>query len=174
MSAIRMTDSQNHSQNHDGKPKRNSIFHEKRNGGHSQELSSIEKRKNLRGGELPNAVGSKFSGWNSVSAVEPFHQNRIVNVGVGNPDLIAEIDFFRVRPGNDARRCCARSCGMAGPHICTMAWHAANAAAVGRSRSNHPRSLGVGKWIAECAGVSTPGGRALAIPANLLENVYFQ
>lgn len=41
------------------------------------------------------------AGWNFSSIVQPFHQNRIANIGVGNPDLIADVDFFRIRrPSN--------------------------------------------------------------------------
>ena len=37
------------------------------------------------------------AGWNFVSPVQPFHQNRIVNTDTGNPDLIADVDFLRLR-----------------------------------------------------------------------------
>lgn len=37
------------------------------------------------------------AGWNFSSPVQPYHQNRIVNAGVGNPDLIADVDFVRLR-----------------------------------------------------------------------------
>jgi YVTN family beta-propeller protein len=38
------------------------------------------------------------AGWSEGNVTLPFHQNRIVNgAGVGNPDLIADVDFFRLR-----------------------------------------------------------------------------
>ncbi|MGB6222730.1 Ig-like domain-containing protein, partial [Haloferula sp.] len=37
------------------------------------------------------------AGWTEDNINLPFHQNRIVNTTVGNPDLIANVDFFRLR-----------------------------------------------------------------------------
>lgn len=40
-----------------------------------------------------------YTDWNNVFIQDPFHHNRTVNTG-GNPDLVADVDFFRVRrPG---------------------------------------------------------------------------
>lgn len=36
-------------------------------------------------------------GWDYSDPTQPFHQNRIVNDGIGNPDLIADVDYFRIR-----------------------------------------------------------------------------
>lgn len=45
-----------------------------------------------------------YTDWNTVAAgwdfelpQIPFHQNRIANVGIGTPDLIADVDYFRLR-----------------------------------------------------------------------------
>jgi hypothetical protein len=47
-----------------------------------------------------------YTDWNTVAAgwdyqptslAQPYHQNRIVNVGFGTPDLIADVDYFRLR-----------------------------------------------------------------------------
>lgn len=37
------------------------------------------------------------AGWDFWNPRIPFHQNRIVNAGVGNPDLVADVDFVRIR-----------------------------------------------------------------------------
>lgn len=36
------------------------------------------------------------AGWNFVSPVQPFHQNRIVNTTTGTPDLVADVDYVRL------------------------------------------------------------------------------
>lgn len=57
--------------------------------------------------DLPNTLQiglTTYTDWNTVAAgwdyshpQIPFHQNRIVNAGVGNPDLVADVDFVRIR-----------------------------------------------------------------------------
>lgn len=37
------------------------------------------------------------AGWDFSNPRIPFHQNRIVNMGIGNPDLVADVDFVRIR-----------------------------------------------------------------------------
>jgi hypothetical protein len=37
-----------------------------------------------------------YTDWNNVSGQDPFHHNRTVNTG-GNPDLVADVDYFRLR-----------------------------------------------------------------------------
>jgi hypothetical protein len=40
-----------------------------------------------------------YTDWNNVSGKDPFHHNRTVNTG-GHPDLVADVDYFRVRLEN--------------------------------------------------------------------------
>ncbi len=42
-----------------------------------------------------------YTDWNSVSAINEFHHNRTVNPG-GNPDLVADVDYYRLRRPNPA------------------------------------------------------------------------
>lgn len=37
-----------------------------------------------------------YTDWNNVATQNPFHHNRTVNTG-GNPDLVADVDYFRIR-----------------------------------------------------------------------------
>ena len=41
--------------------------------------------------------GTVSAGWSNPNVSLPFHQNRIVNTTTGNPDLIADVDYFRIR-----------------------------------------------------------------------------
>lgn len=37
------------------------------------------------------------AGWDFSDPEIPYHQNRIANAGIGNPDLVADVDYFRLR-----------------------------------------------------------------------------
>jgi DNA-binding beta-propeller fold protein YncE len=57
------------------------------------------------------------AGWNFSSPVQPYHQNRIVNVGVGQPDLIADVDYVRVRrPDPDLTQALLQAVPLTGPN----------------------------------------------------------
>ncbi|MCB1202618.1 MAG: Ig-like domain-containing protein, partial [Verrucomicrobiae bacterium] len=56
------------------------------------------------------------AGWNYSDPQIPFHQNRIVNTGVGNPDIISDVDFVRIRRPDPAINAAAlQAVGLTGP-----------------------------------------------------------
>jgi hypothetical protein len=57
------------------------------------------------------------AGWNEPSPVQPYHQNRIVNQGIGNPDVVADVEFFRLsRPSSEMDATDLQSVQFTGPN----------------------------------------------------------
>ncbi len=105
------------------------------------------------------------NGWDYVSPVQPYHQNRIVNVGVGNPDLVADLDFVRLqRPDPSLTQNLLQATTFTGPNGPVVELSGSNLAAWLGEAASHPApppSQTYAEWLGQFL---VP--EQLVIPAN--------